>query len=234
MSGISCRSFSFLEDLFVMEKYQNKKIEALIKDNTSSKEVAIYVTNKHSVLKALPQNLTTSIGRIVIKYTYLENTISKIIYNLLSLSEAQGRIAIREPTIKDRIDMIENLLMVYPHDVTKPSINLKNIYSRLETVSIQRNQLVHSKWIKEKKSGIIKILITNSSFKPLSKQAKKMKRKIIPQDIIVTKDYLSSIIKELDDLISITEALATEISDSLLSSQKKFLEQYLRKDLEKE
>ena len=64
------------------------------------------------VIKRLPTNYYTHIGRVVSRWAYLEWKLRRIVYALLQVGPKHGRIAVREPRVVDCIVMIEDLMFL--------------------------------------------------------------------------------------------------------------------------
>lgn len=57
----------------------------------------------------IPAALAREIGRFLVTWAYFEHYVQVVIWNTLRITAEEGRIAVREPRITDRLDMICDL-----------------------------------------------------------------------------------------------------------------------------
>jgi hypothetical protein len=57
---------------------------------------------------APPPAVSREIGRIIVRFAYFEKCVLEMVWQALGLSEAAGRIAVREPRITERLDMLRD------------------------------------------------------------------------------------------------------------------------------
>src|SRR5258708_11874622 len=50
------------------------------------------------------------IGRVIVHFAYFEQCVQEMVWDAMGVSEAVGRIAIREPRITDRLEMLRDLI----------------------------------------------------------------------------------------------------------------------------
>ncbi len=58
---------------------------------------------------AIPEAFETEVGRIIVRWAYFEDLIQLIVWTLMDLDHAYGRLAVREPRLSDKLEMIRDL-----------------------------------------------------------------------------------------------------------------------------
>jgi hypothetical protein len=58
----------------------------------------------------LPASMRREVGRIIVHWGYFEHCVQEMNWQMLGISSAAGRIAMREPRVTDRLDMRHDLL----------------------------------------------------------------------------------------------------------------------------
>ena len=102
------------------------------------------MTDLHLSIYDLPDGLSLDMGRIVTRASYMQNYLQKIIYLLVGVQEEIGRIAIREPRTRDRIDMILDLIAV--RNLKVPDVDLKHLREVIDDAEDFRNLCAHGAW----------------------------------------------------------------------------------------
>jgi len=76
---------------------------------------------------ALSPSLSREIGRIIVRFAYFEQCVQEMVRQTLGLGEAASRIAVREPRVTDRLDMLRDAvgarlggLFLFKRTVTSP------------------------------------------------------------------------------------------------------------------
>jgi hypothetical protein len=142
----------------------------------------------------------------------VEWLLARITYALLRLSEVEGRLAVREPRPKERLDMIKDLLDINKIEV---AADIATIREALETADTQRNQLAHGIWVRDSSSKELFLRITNGQWQPIKNQKGKTKRLVDPQGIQFTVDDAKSLSALFDATITALTALNVEVVQAL-------------------
>jgi hypothetical protein len=58
----------------------------------------------------LPSSFSREIGRILVHFAYFEQCVQEMVWQALHLSEAAGRIAVRDPRVTDRLEMLRDVV----------------------------------------------------------------------------------------------------------------------------
>ena len=130
-----------------------------------------------TLVEALPDNLLREIGRVVFAHAVLENHLTGFAHAALQVSRKEGRIAVREPRLTDRFEMILDLMAVHEVSCTVDTTVLRK---RIEDCSRQRDQLAHGIWV-QVPDGRTLLRLTKGNWQPVKGQ--KAKRLITPQGI---------------------------------------------------
>jgi hypothetical protein len=94
----------------------------------------------------IPAPLAREIGRFLVTWAHFEHYVQAIIWNCLQISGEQGRIAVREPRIIDRLDMIRDLGEC--QNLGMDFVLLKEIRTKAEPLAGRRHMLAHCLWQK--------------------------------------------------------------------------------------
>jgi hypothetical protein len=96
----------------------------------------------------LPASLAREIGRFLVTWAHFEHYVQATVWNALSLGEEAGRIAVREPRITDRLDMLRDLceLKQLPIDY----VLIADIRKRADPLAAKRHILAHSLWFHDR------------------------------------------------------------------------------------
>jgi hypothetical protein len=165
----------------------------------------------------LPSPLLREIGRIVVRHAALELQLNLMIYQLLEIDAAMGRITVRDPRTSDRLDMIADLLEMKK---IKVKANLSAIGKSLERCAKGRDLLAHGIWVDDNMHHG-KLLLRSLSGKWTPDGATHLKRRIEPEGV----DYTVADARQLTALIEATgeqlHDLGVEIRAALASSRGK-------------
>ena len=94
----------------------------------------------------IPAPLAREIGRFLVTWAHFEHYVQAVIWGALHLSPEEGRIAVREPRVTDRIDMILDLGDF--HKLEMDYVLLKEIRDAANILATKRHMLAHSLWQK--------------------------------------------------------------------------------------
>jgi hypothetical protein len=123
----------------------------------------------------LPPSISREIGRACTYHALIEWLLNRITYQLLGVSDLCGRIAVREPRITDRIDMIIDLMKI--REIEVPEINLNELRGILGECSTKRDALAHGIWVKDPKTKQLFLRLSGGTWSPPGTRGK-VKRRI--------------------------------------------------------
>jgi hypothetical protein len=167
----------------------------------------------------LPSPLLREIGRIVVRHAALELQLNLMIYQLLEIDAAMGRITVRDPRTSDRLDMIADLLEMKK---IKVRADLPAIRTSLQECASGRDLLAHGIWVDDNaRPG--KVMLRTLSGRWTPDGTTKLKRRIQPEGV----EYDVTKARQLTALIEATgerlHDLGVEIRAALASSRGKSL-----------
>jgi hypothetical protein len=156
----------------------------------------------------LPAAFSREIGRIIIKFAYLEWYLKRVPIALLNISLAQGYVAVRSPRMSDLIDMIIDLEKIGPTRL--PPEMLAKLKADLPEIERRRDRIAHGGWAQEE--GRCYLAVTAGNWPKYSaKHVPTGKRKITPEMVEVP---LSELRLQVDDLDAAIQ-FARKIGDVL-------------------
>jgi hypothetical protein len=94
----------------------------------------------------IPPSLAREIGRFLVTWAHFEHYVQSVIWSALDVSEVEGRIAVREPRVTDRLDMLRDLGA--HQGMEMDYVLLKEIKVKSEPLASKRHLLAHSIWQK--------------------------------------------------------------------------------------
>jgi hypothetical protein len=95
----------------------------------------------------LPATIAREIGRIIVRWAYLETIVQQIIWNLTQVAFPIGRLAVREPRLEDRITLLRNLAEVRGIDL--PDKPISTLQTNCRNLARKRDILAHGHWFFE-------------------------------------------------------------------------------------
>lgn len=154
----------------------------------------------------LPPTLSREIGRIIVKFAALEYVTSQAIYSLLDIDRQSGRIAVREPRLIERLDMIFDLAK--ERSITL-SVSQSEFRTKLEAISAARDSLAHGVWTIDAKTGRHLLVKTRGSWVPEPRL--RIKRTLNPQSHEVLVDDLRQVWRSIEAALAVINLIGDEI-----------------------
>src|SRR4051812_48071742 len=92
----------------------------------------------------LPASMLRDIGRLIVRYAYIEQGLQAIIYKLVDVEPGIGRLAVREPgRLIDRFDLAIDLMAAMKLALP-PNFDPKVIREAMDDLADIRNLCAHS------------------------------------------------------------------------------------------
>jgi hypothetical protein len=171
-------------------------------------KVAVHVQAR-GVYK-LPAALSAEIGRIVVHWAYYEHYLTRLVWKLLNLTQAQGRFAVREPSAELRLDIIRDLAALKGPALDKGL--LSSMRTRTEAAKSMRDLMAHGGWIRDRLDGW-HVQYARGTWKQNNiKNGPKGSRKVAPEFTPVTPERLRAITADIKALIQDAKKLAKVIA----------------------
>ena len=148
----------------------------------------------------IPASLSREVGRIIVRWAYLEHSIRRLGWRVLGIDQKLGRIAIRDPRLDDYIDMVADV--AYLKRIQLDQAKLSNLKTKINEVAKWRDLLGHGIWIP--KNGNWMIQRTSGNY-PKNFKAEHRKRRINPEGVNV----------DLEGLRTISDGIAILIEEVL-------------------
>lgn len=164
------------------------------------------------------------IGKVVIRWAHLEYLIQSFIWELAGVDERVGRLAIREPRVSDRMDLVYDLAELLGAKVdTKQGTAFKN---RLNELSGKRDLIAHGIWTKTPKDKTWRVILTRGTHRP-DADVPHRKRKISPEALKADPDGLRKLADQMEEMAKNFRTLRGMLRETLKASAEKRLRQYL-------
>ncbi len=155
----------------------------------------------------LPTNYSTAIGRMVSRFAVLESALRNLIYALLELDRKMGRVAVRNPRIKDSFTMIQDLMGLRSFTTT---LDIKRLASDCKKLEQFRDKIAHGVWVRHTQSDLPILQVTTGTF-PEKQGGKSFKGRIRPAAINVTLESFRSHTRGVDVAFKAVKQLGREL-----------------------
>lgn len=137
---------------------------------------------EYPTIEKLPVNYCRAIGRLVSRFAFLESLLRHLIYRLLGVDRKAGRIAVRNPRVRDSFIMITDLMSLQSFTA---ATDIKMLAKECEKIEKFCDKVSHGVWVKHAKSGDPILQVTAGSF--TEKQGgPSIKARIRPQALEIT------------------------------------------------
>lgn len=148
----------------------------------------------------LPRSYNEQLGRIIVRWGYLEHHAQDIVYWLLGVSPKAGRVAVNEPRLADRIDMIAELAHLYAIKTTPKQV--KSLRDKAEDYKFFRDLYAHGLWLYDKKQDRFLVQMTRGAKpnKPPHATKYEWNRRIRPAGLPTHDAELEIFVADLDDM----------------------------------
>jgi hypothetical protein len=154
----------------------------------------------------LPASLNREIGRIIIRWAYFEHCVQDLNYKALEIGPEAGRIALREPRISERLEMLRDLVQL--RSATWDTKLFDSIMERAKLLSTKRHLLAHGLWHRYRApiADEYHVQLARGSWPKSLADLVTGSKKIIPEGVLMNLDKLKTTTDEIEKL---TEDLAT-------------------------
>ena len=155
-----------------------------------------------------------SIGRLVVRYAYMESYMQGIVYMLADVDGRVGRLIVREARSTDRLDLILDLVAL--KELKVPEIDFKQLREAIEDAEDIRNLCAHGVWTfsDEHRAWAVQVARGKWGNVPKYDRARRNKR-VYPQGQIVRQPHLDTYNKGLEAIIAKLRQLQSELETQL-------------------
>ena len=131
----------------------------------------------------------------------------------LQISEAAGRIAVREPRVTERLDMLRDVIGLrggaFDEDL------FKSIRQRANLIAAKRHLLAHGRRVHHKALGEWHVKATRGAWPKTEEELVAGSKKITPESVLMTVDELRSTTALIDGLTADLKRLRSSAYDVL-------------------
>ena len=173
----------------------------------------------HRVQYDLPAKILEGVGRVIVRWAFAEQYAQRLIYKLLRINPKQGRVAVSEPRLEDRYEIIATLAFLRDISLNEKAITkMKTEARRLKEA---RDLVGHGIWYYSKGQQSWMVQTTRGQ-KPDKKPATSRhanKRKVRPAGRPMDVPEMVDVAADIDGLIGLTRSLETALKSSRGKSQ---------------
>ena len=153
----------------------------------------------------LPAPLCREIGRITVRWAFLERYLKAIAWEFLGLDAPLGRIAVRDPKPKQLLEMIRDIAAQQQIGINEAA--LKSLLEKIEGVSSDRDLITHGIWISTDQGWHVQRTSGTWPKQPLADEAPIGRRRVYPQGVRMEAPELRTIWEKLDALLVLAKRL---------------------------
>jgi hypothetical protein len=164
---------------------------------------------------ALSPSISREVGRIIVRFAYFEQCVQEMVVQALGLSEAAGRISVRDPGVTDRLDMLRDVIGLR-HGAWDEEL-FKSIRQRANLLAAKRHMLAHGIWYYHP-IGEWHVQLTRGAWPKTEEELEFKSKKVTPESIMITADELRTTTAEMNALIDDLERLRSLAHDIMPES----------------
>ena len=131
--------------------------------------------------------LLREIGRVITVFAAIEHELNLIVYTVLRLSTAEGRLAVTRQNIRSRMDLLRALLDIGGFD--RPT-DWDEVSKELQNLEEIRDWVAHGVWSLDQ--GAPALQITRGTWRPDGYRTK-VDRKIVPTSALIRYELLRDV-----------------------------------------
>jgi hypothetical protein len=135
-----------------------------------------------------------------VQFSYFEQCVQEMVWQVLHVSDAAGRIAVREPRVTDRLDMLRDVVGIRGAYFDEELF--KSLRQRANLIAAKRHMLAHGIWFHHKALGEWHVQLTRGSWPKTEEELVVGSKKITPESKVITVDELRSTTAQIDELIA--------------------------------
>lgn len=157
----------------------------------------------------IPPYLAREVGRIIVRWAYLEHTVQRIVWLLLQVTYPFGRLAVREPRLEDRISLLRTLAEL--RGIILDNNILTTIQSRIKKTAPDRDTLAHGIWVPQ--NGEWRVLLTRGKWS--DNEPHPSSKSVVPEALTVTTGALRGIAAHIEQTVELVMAVGDAIQKKL-------------------
>lgn len=172
----------------------------------------------HKAQFDLPATILRDVGRVIVRYAYLEQYLQHVIYMVLGVSAGVGRIAVREPgRLTDKLDLLRDLIAAKA--LKEPDVDFKELRAAIEDAMDFRNLCAHSTWTWAEDLKGWAVLVSRGQWteRPKSDRASRSKR-LNPEGQVVRSDVLRGYVEGLAAIETMFRRVQADLEQQMKSA----------------
>lgn len=162
----------------------------------------------------IPVPMSREVGRIIVHWAYYEHSIQALCWEVLGLTPAQGRTAVREPRCSDRLRMLGELVVLRGGSWDKELF--RSLCKRSEDVQARRDLCAHGIWANHDRQWFVQL--ARGTWSPELGGAVTGPKKATPELLLMTTEKLRAVTADVASLIHDLKRLRDSASGPRLSS----------------
>lgn len=171
----------------------------------------------------LPAPICREIGRVMVRWAHLEHAVQLIILNLMQVTLPYGRLAVREPRLEDRIQLLKNLADLRGIEI--PSGPLSTLQKNSRDLARDRDTIAHGIWTN--RDGHYYVILSRGKWS--DENVPHASRSAIPEALKVDVPSLRSITAGIDATTRLAMLLSQLVQQKLTPPPEVHPEQFPRR-----
>jgi hypothetical protein len=147
-----------------------------------------------------PPAISREVGRIIVRWAYFEHILSDMIWQIMGIRPAQGRIAVRDPGAPDRLSLLRELML--ERAAAWDSDLYKSVLRQAKLSLSKRNMLAHGIWDKYGQTGAWQVQFARGAWPESVRDIIQGSKKVTPESVVLTAADLRKVTLEIEQLIS--------------------------------
>lgn len=148
----------------------------------------------------IPAVMAREVGRVMVRWAHFELFIQEMIWVMLGVSPAAGRIAVREPRVTDRLQMLNELRQL--RKATWDDELYKSVLARAGLLVAKRDLLAHGMWGYLKTEHEWHVQLARGSWPKNVRDLVEGSKRVTPEGVPMNTEKLREAVREIDKLIA--------------------------------
>jgi len=154
----------------------------------------------------LPASMSREIGRIIVHWAYFEQCVQQMNWQTLDITPAAGRLALREPRVENRLEMLHDLVKLREGEWDDKLY--RSILTRTKLATAKRDLIAHGLWAKRDEGWYVELTrgVWPKNLRQLVTGSRKVTTQLIPMDTDKLREATNEIASLIEDLGKLRES----------------------------
>jgi hypothetical protein len=169
----------------------------------------------------IPVSLSREIGRIIVKWAFLENYVQRTVCMVTGITLEEGAFVLREPRLEDRLQMLVDIVEL--RGLRLNDTHFKAVQQNVADSAEIRNLCAHGAWAFVPRERQWAVRNTQGSWSDRQHLPKTLrKKKVLAEGLLLDVDSLRIISTQLEQAINHAMLLHDDLFEQILASPDKW------------